>query len=135
MGYYGSRKFSTPRLDELASEGVVFENCLIGTPLCGPARCAWNTGRHAFRVGMNRQANRHSILEEPAFGLPAKEVTIAELLRSAGYRTSLFGKWNLGNSPRFNPLHRGFDEFYGSTLGNADYYAHSPWGARFLPQS
>ncbi len=139
VGYYGREKFDTPygrqdyltpRLDQLADQGVVFENCLISTPLCGPARCAWNTGRHAFRVGMNRQCDRHRIFEEPDFGLPAEEVTLAELLRSVGYRTALFGKWNLGNSQNFNPLRHGFDEFYGSTLGNADYYAHTRHGKR-----
>lgn len=130
VGYYGHQRSRTPRLDHLASEGIVFDNCLISTSLCGPARCAWNTGRHAYRVGMNRQCDWHKVLEEPDFGLPAEEITIAEILRNAGYRTSLFGKWNLGNAPKFNPLHHGFDEFYGSTLGNAHYYTHQRHGKR-----
>ena len=113
-------KIKTPHLDRLASQGVIFDNCLIGTPLCGPARCGWNTGRHAYRVGLNDQTNPH----RPEGGLSPEEITIAEILRDAGYDTALFGKWNLGYAEKFNPLHHGFDRYYGSNAGHADYYTH-----------
>jgi arylsulfatase A-like enzyme len=113
-------KIKTPHLDRLASEGVIFENCLIGTPLCGPARCGWNTGRHAYRVGLNSQTNPRI----PERGLSPKEITIAEILKDAGYDTALFGKWNLGYAEKFNPIYHGFDQYYGSNAGHADYYTH-----------
>lgn len=113
-------KIKTPNIDRMASEGVVFDNCLIGTPLCGPARCGWNTGRHAYRVGINSQTHP----DRPEGGLSSDEITIADTLKSVGYDTALFGKWNQGYGMEFNPTHRGFDEFYGSLAGNADYYTH-----------
>jgi len=113
-------KIKTPHLHRLASEGVIFDNCLIGTPLCGPARCGWNTGRHAYRVGLNNQTNPRI----PEGGLSSKEITIAEVLKDAGYDTALFGKWNLGYAEKFNPIYHGFDQYYGSNAGHADYYTH-----------
>ena len=113
-------KIKTPHLDRLASQGVIFDNCLIGTPLCGPARCGWNTGRHAYRVGLNSQTSPRAL----EGGLSPKEITIAEILKDAGYDTALFGKWNLGYAEKFNPVYHGFDEYYGSNAGNADYYTH-----------
>ena len=120
VGYYGNHIFVTPRLDNFASEGVVFDNCLIASPLCTPARCGWNTGRHPYRVGLNNQ----TVPDDPQSGLSQDEITIAEILRNAGYHTALFGKWNLGYDKKFNPIYHGFDEFYGSTAGHADYYTH-----------
>lgn len=120
VGYYGGRLFKTPHLDKLASEGVVFDNCLIATPLCSPARCGWNTGRHPYRVGINTQTNP----KDPESGLSPDEITIAEALKDVGYDTALFGKWNLGYAEKFNPVHQGFDEYYGSNAGHADYYTH-----------
>ena len=120
VDYYGEGIFETPRLNTMASEGVVFDNCLIATPLCSPARCAWNTGRHPYRVGINSQTRP----DDPESGLSLQEVSIARLLRNAGYTTGLFGKWNLGYAATFNPLHHGFHEFYGSNAGHADYYTH-----------
>jgi arylsulfatase A-like enzyme len=120
VGYYGGDHFKTPHLDALASEGVVFDNCLIATPLCSPARCGWNTGRHPYRVGINTQTSPGS----PESGLSPGEITIAEVLKTVGYDTALFGKWNLGYAEKFNPVHQGFDVFYGSNAGHADYYTH-----------
>ena len=120
VGYYGGHHFKTPRMDALASEGVIFDNCLIATPLCAPARCGWNTGRHPFRVGVNTQPSP----SDPESGLSPDEITIAEVLKAAGYDTALFGKWNLGYAEKFNPVHQGFDEYYGSNAGHADYYTH-----------
>jgi arylsulfatase A len=120
VGCYGGHLFKTPRMNALATEGVIFDNCLIATPLCSPARCGWNTGRHPFRVGINGQVATGA----PDAGLSPDEITIAEVLKAAGYNTALFGKWNLGYAEKFNPVHQGFDEFYGSYAGHADYYTH-----------
>jgi len=110
----------TPRLDAMASRGVIFDNCLVGTPLCGPARCGWNTGRHAYRVGMNGQPKP----DDPESGVSPEEITIGETLKVAGYDTTLFGKWNQGYAEKFSAVYQGFDEFYGSNAGHADYYTH-----------
>jgi len=115
-----NKKIATPNMDKLASEGVVFDNCLIAMPLCSPARCGWNTGRNPYRVGITGQTNPR----DPESGLSPQEVTIAEILKEAGYDTALFGKWNLGYDVKFNPLYQGFDEYYGSNAGHADYYTH-----------
>ena len=120
VGYYGSHIFKTPRMDKLASEGVIFDNCLIASPLCSPARCGWNTGRHPFRVGINTQTTP----KDPNSGLSPDEITIAEVLKGVGYDTALFGKWNLGYAEKFNPVHQGYDEYYGSNAGHGDYYTH-----------
>ncbi len=116
VGYYGNRIFNTPNIDKLASEGVIFENCHIATPICAPARCGWNTGRHPFRVGLNSQIDEAAI--------PDYEITIAEVLKNAGYHTALIGKWNLGYEKKSNPIYHGFEEYYGSNAGHADYYTH-----------
>ena len=121
VGYYGGRDTRTPHLDRMASQGVVFENCLIAAPLCAPARCGWNTGRHPYRVGIN---DRQPSPKNPESGLSPKEITLAQILRRAGYATALVGKWNLGYAEKFNPLNYGFDTFYGSLAGHADYYTH-----------
>ena len=120
VGYYDQKTFETPRLNRMAAEGVVFDNCLIATPLCSPARCALNTGRHPYRVGLNSQP----VPGDPKSGLSLKEISLAKILSDAGYHTALFGKWNLGYAQKFNPIHHGFDEFYGSNAGHADYYTH-----------
>ena len=103
VDYYGDPTFETPRMNAMAKDGVVFDNCLIATPLCAPARCGWNTGRHPYRVGINTQPRP----DNPDHGLSLDEITIARLLKDAGYDTALFGKWNLGYDEKFNPLNHG----------------------------
>lgn len=120
VGYYGRKNFKTPNIDKLASEGVIFENCLIATPLCAPARCSWNAGRHPYRIGVNNTLEP----DDPESGLSPEEITIAEVLKKAGYYTAQIGKWQVGYDKKFNPINQGFDEFYGSTSGSADYYTH-----------
>jgi arylsulfatase A-like enzyme len=120
VGCYGSHIFKTPRLDGLAAEGIVFENCLVAAPLCAPARYSWNTGRYPYRGDMDTQPET----DNPDSWISPGEVTIAQILRQAGYRTALVGKWNQGYGERSNPLKYGFDEFYGHYAGHADYYTH-----------
>ena len=70
VDYYGEPVFETPRMNVMARAGVVFDNCLIATPLCAPARCGWNTGRHPYRVGINTQPRP----DYPDHGLSLGEV-------------------------------------------------------------
>ena len=120
IGCYGQHIFKTPRLDRLATEGVVFENCLVAAPLCAPARYSWNTGRYPYRGDMITQPNP----ENPDSWIVPTEVTLARILKDAGYHTALVGKWNQGYGDKANPLSYGFDEFYGHYAGHADYYTH-----------
>jgi arylsulfatase len=97
----------TPRIDEVASEGVRFTNFNVETQ-CTPSRAAIMTGRYAIRSG-----NGTIPLGGGVYGLTQWEVTMAEMLADAGYATAMFGKWHLGNSPGRYPTDQGFDEWYG----------------------
>ena len=82
---------------------------------CSPSRAALMTGRYPPRSGVNAV-----LFHDTPEGLPASELTIPELLRDAGYRTAMVGKWHLGNTDEFMPLNHGFDEFYGVAHSNND---------------
>ena len=123
VGTYGGKLFSTPRIDSIGREGVIFDQCYIGSPLCSPARAGLMTGRYPQCAGVlhDRQPNPKT----PSKGnLAPDEVTLAQTLKQAGYHTGIFGKWNLGYDERFLPTRRGFDTYYGINAGNADYYTH-----------
>lgn len=120
-GCYGSQDIRTPCLDTLATEGVRFTDFHSNGAVCSPTRAALLTGRYQQRTGVEgviTAANHRHV------GLPLEERTFADLLRSNGYRTAIFGKWHLGYAPKYNPTHRGFDEFRGFVAGNIDYKSH-----------
>jgi arylsulfatase len=140
LGCYGQRIIETPRLDQLAQEGMRFTQFYSGGPVCAPARCVLLTGKHAGHAAIrnNRQptGNRFQELREK-YGwespgqqpLPDYEVTIAELLKSRGYTTAGVGKWGLGHiGTSGEPNQQGFDYFYGF-LCQAHAHNHFP---RFL---
>ena len=107
LACYGNTKNKTPRLDQLAEEGTRFTSFYSQT-VCGPSRSALLTGRQPIRSG--------------GWGMPASEITWAELVRKSGYETACIGKWDVSNRkpviPRM-PNAQGFDYFYG-TLGAND---------------
>jgi arylsulfatase A-like enzyme len=132
----------TPRIDSIAREGVSFSAGYAGNATCAPSRAAIMTGRFATRFGfeftpapkafMRLIAHWSKDAERPPLyfaerekdvppladeGLPPEEITIAELLRTRGYRTLGLGKWHLGESPRFRPDAQGFDEYLGFYAG------------------
>ncbi|MEM1109458.1 MAG: sulfatase-like hydrolase/transferase [Planctomycetota bacterium] len=120
VGFNGSEEISTPVLDRLASNGVVFKNGYVTHPYCGPSRAGLITGRYQARFGVevnftNSHFDRHS-------GLPVDEKTFATRLKPAGYRTGVIGKWHLGASYPFHPNNRGFDYFYGFLSGGLTYF-------------
>ncbi len=120
VGCYGGTRVATRHIDSLARDGVTFDRCYIGTPLCCPARAGMMTGRFPQCMGLARQPSPGN----PDEGLPAGELTLGRVLQDVGYRTAVFGKWNLGYDPKFLPVHRGFDTYYGINAGHADYYTH-----------
>jgi arylsulfatase len=110
LGAYGGadlRGAPTPRIDRLAAEGLRLTQFLV-EPACTPSRAALMTARYSIRSGLSLIA-----VEGTAISLPATEITMAEMLRDAGYATAIFGKWHLGAQPYSQPQNKGFDEFYG----------------------
>ncbi len=120
VGYHGGR-IRTPRIDRLARESVEFNRFYV-SPVCTPTRAGLLTGRYPIRYGLARSA----IKPWRRFGLDPAEVTLAELLDSAGYEhRAAFGKWHLGHLLRkWHPLNQGFSHFYGHYNGAIDYYTH-----------
>ena len=117
LGVYGGgelRGAPTPRIDELAAQGLRLTQFLV-EPGCTPSRAAFMTGRYSIPSGLSLVA-----VEGSATGsLPATEITMAEMLRDAGYATAMFGKWHLGSAPSAQPQNKGFDEYYGIPPGVA----------------
>lgn len=121
LGCYGQTYIHTPQLDRMAAEGMRFLQFYCGSPVCAPSRCVLLTGKHAGHAAVrdNRPAaGRVHDPEHDQFSgqtpLPAEEVTLAEVLRGAGYATAAVGKWGLGyEGSTGDPLAQGFDLFYG----------------------
>lgn len=122
LGCYGNREVLTPHIDQLAKEGVRCTEFYIASPSCMPSRGALLTGRHPVRNGLNEQIWKIDELEQ--VGLPHSERLLPHYLKSHGYATACFGKWNLGFGPGSRPTERGFDEYLGNISGNCDYYTH-----------
>ena len=115
LGVYGGgelRGAPTPRIDQLAAESLRLTQFLVETG-CTPSRAALMTGRYSIRSGLSLVAVAGSPIS-----LPAMEITMAEMLRDAGYATAMFGKWHLGDQPYSLPQNKGFDEFYGIPPGD-----------------
>ncbi|WP_084964803.1 arylsulfatase [Thermoactinospora rubra] len=111
IGSQGQRQILTPTLDLMAAEGVRFTSAYSGAPLCAPSRCALLTGLHAGHGTV-----RENPEGGPQHSLTEADLTFAELLRLAGYRTACIGKWGFGPEEPGQPSHpnrRGFAEFLG----------------------
>jgi arylsulfatase A-like enzyme len=116
----GAKDIETPHLDDLARRGVRFTQFYAAAPVCSPSRAGLLTGRHPVRAGM--PSNASPVEGQP--GMPGREVTIAEMLKPAGYATGHVGKWHLGYSPDTMPLAQGFDSSFGHMGGCIDNYSH-----------
>ena len=125
LGAYGGKDIPTPNIDSLARDGIRFTDAYVTGPFCSPTRAGLLTGKypqrfgHEFNIGV-------AVPEHRDVGLPLSETTIADRFKAAGYRTALVGKWHLGSAPRFHPLKRGFDEFFGFLHGSHGYYNSPP---------
>jgi arylsulfatase A-like enzyme len=120
LGVAGASDIETPHLDALARRGVRFAQFYAAAPVCSPSRAGLLTGRHPVRAGM--ATNAPSRPGKP--GMPNREITIAEILKPAGYATGHIGKWHLGFSPETMPLGQGFDFSFGHMGGCIDNYSH-----------
>ncbi len=114
LGCQGNEEIPTPHIDTIAANGVRFTNGYVAGPNCSPSRAGLLTGRTPTRFGYEFNPTG-ALNEDPAFGLPTSEVTIAEALQNAGYTTGLIGKWHQGGTAKYHPFRHGFDEFFGFT--------------------
>ena len=119
LGCYGHPRFKTPNLDRMAAEGVRLTQFNTPMPFCAPTRAALLTGRYPLRCGLSTNPAPDESPMADATALPAGEITLAQLLRGAGYATGMVGKWHLGHkSPKSLPTSRGFDEYLGIPYSN-----------------
>ena len=119
---YGSKDLITPNIDKLAATGVLFTQAYAHT-VCCPARAALMTGRHPQRGGVWNWT-QGDMNAAKGINMALEEVTLAEALKPAGYKTALFGKWHLGAHRDYGPKKQGFDEFFGIRDGFIDNYNH-----------
>lgn len=113
LSCFGGDHVATPRIDQMAAEGAKLTSFYMAGAVCTPSRAALMTGCYPRRVGMATGSNFGVLLAGDSKGLNPKEITIAEVLKRAGYKTGMFGKWHLGDQPEFLPTRQGFDEFFG----------------------
>jgi arylsulfatase A-like enzyme len=120
LGCYGQKDIRTPNLDRMAREGMVFTQHYSGSTVCAPSRSCLMTGQHTGHTPVRGNKEYQPEGQHP---LPAESVTVAEVLKRAGYTTGAFGKWGLGYpGSEGDPNNQGFDEFYGY---NCQRYAHN----------
>jgi arylsulfatase A len=122
LGCYGNRAVKTPRLDQLAREGVRLTDFYCASPTCTVSRASLLTGRYPQRNGLTWQLGTEE--NRSGTGLRHSERLLPQYLKGQGYATACFGKWNIGFAPGSRPTERGFDEFLGHASGNMDYYTH-----------
>lgn len=127
LSCYGQKNFSTPNIDKLASEGMLFTQHYSGSTVCAPSRSVLMTGLHTGHTFI--RGNRE-VRPEGQHPLPAEIYTMAEALQDKGYETGAFGKWGLGfPGSEGDPMKQGFDRFYGFNCQRYGhhYYPHHLW--------
>ena len=130
LGCMGGTDIATPNIDRLAAEGVKFTDFYANAPVCTPTRTGFMTGRWQQRCGIEfafgyqveqfRRVKGEWVPEKDfhGLGLPLGEITLAQKMKAAGYATGAFGKWHLGFKDEYNPVNRGFDEYFGIPATN-----------------
>lgn len=117
LGSYGNPYIRTPNLDRMAREGQRWTDFYVAAPVCSPSRGALMTGQLPVRSGL--YGRRLNVMHPgDSSGIPEQLLTLPEALKSAGYRTGMFGKWHLGDAPENYPTRRGFDYWYGVPYSN-----------------
>lgn len=102
LGITGNPHIKTPQIDKFAKESISFNNFCV-SPVCAPTRSSLMTGRYSLRTGVHDTYNGGA-------NMATSEITIAEMLKTAGYKTGIFGKWHLGDNYPMRPTDQGFDE-------------------------
>ena len=129
LGCYGGRPAQfgvvSPVLDSLAANGLKFTQGYSNSPVCSPTRFALMTARYQYRLrGAAEEPINSKSRGSATLGLPPDHPTLPSLLKAAGYRTALAGKWHLGYPPHFSPVKSGYEEFFGPMSGGVDYFTH-----------
>lgn len=130
LGCYGGRAAAfgpvSPVLDAMAARGLRFTQGYANSPVCSPTRFALMTARWQYRLrGAAEEPINSKSRGSATLGLPPEHPTLPSLLREAGYRTALIGKWHLGYPPHFGPLRSGYESFFGPMSGGVDYFTHA----------
>lgn len=111
LGCFGQKLIRTPNLDRLAAEGMRFTQAYAGATVCAPSRCCLMTGKHGGHAAIR---GNQEVKPEGQVPMPAGTITVAQLMKQAGYSTSLIGKWGLGHPGSVStPDKMGFDHFFG----------------------
>ncbi len=126
LGCYGAKGWKTPHLDRLAGEGTRFTSFYVAQAVCSASRTALLTGCYPNRVGILGALGPAS-----THGIHDDETTLAEVLRSRGYATAIYGKWHLGHHPQFLPTRHGFDDYFGLPYSNDMWPLHPTAGKQF----
>ena len=134
LGCYGSMRNATPRLDAMAAEGVRFTDFYQASAVCSPSRAALLTGCYPPRIGFGDFDGLPVLFPGQGIGLNPEERTIASVLKGAGYRTMMVGKWHCGDQPDFLPTNHGFDRYLGLPYSNdMGVQANAPSILEWLP--
>src|SRR5262245_42275312 len=126
-GCYGQKKIHTPNIDRLAASGMLFSQAYCGAAVCAPSRCCLMTGLHA---GHGRVRHNNSTRDGSRVSLRPQDVTVAQVLKQAGYANGIFGKWGIGEAgTEGTPEQHGFDEWLGFLNQDhaLDYYTDFLW--------
>jgi arylsulfatase A-like enzyme len=113
VGFNGGTHVKTPRLDQMAKEGLVLTDFYVAQPVCSASRSALLTGCYPNRIGISGALGPHA-----KHGINVDEITIAEICKERGYATAIFGKWHIGHLQPFLPTNHGFDTFVGIPYSN-----------------
>src|SRR6056300_1044708 len=126
LGVFGATDFDTPHLDQMAKEGALLTQYYAPQAVCSASRAGILTGCYPNRIGIH-----NAFMPEAKKGLNPAEVTLAELLKTKGYATGIFGKWHLGDHKEAMPLNHGFDEYFGIPYSN-DMWPNHPYQGKWF---
>ena len=126
VGCFGSPDIKTPNLDKMAEDGLKLTSFYAAQAVCSASRAGILTGCYPNRIGVH-----NAFMPNAKVGLNPSETTIAEMLKSKGYATAIFGKWHLGDNPKFMPNKHGFDEYFGIPYSNDMWPYHPQQGTVF----
>ena len=118
LGCYGSTVNKTPAIDRMAAEGTRFTDFYMASPVCSPSRGAMLTGCYPSRISFGEFDGRWVLFPGMPLGLNTSEVTVARMLKDAGYATKIVGKWHCGDQREHLPTRHGFDSYYGIPYSN-----------------
>jgi arylsulfatase A-like enzyme len=127
IGPFGAKGYATPNLDRVAAEGMKFTDFHTAAAVCSASRVALMTGCYPQRVGI-----LGALGPGAKTGIHEDEVLLPEILKSRGYATAIFGKWHLGDNPRFLPTRHGFDRYFGLPYSN-DMWPFHPTNQNYPP--